>query len=742
MAAISSCPSPERLRQLLGPGLSPAEQADLVAHLDGCAECRRALERLTGASPGLLEAAGSLAGTAYFDEAALRRVLAHLEEDPDLTVLYRAGGRPAWVGTLLRPAQTPEALGRLGDYEVTGVLGRGGMGLVLKAFDPELKRPVAVKALARELAGDPVARQRFAREARAAAAVRHPNVIAIHAVSEADGLPYLVMEYAPGGSLQDYLDFHGRPAWRDAARLGAEIAAGLAAAHERGLIHRDIKPSNILLQTEWAPPGLGTAKIADFGLARVADEARLTQTGIVAGTPMYMAPEQALCEPLDARTDLFSLGSVLYALLTGQEPFPADSPVAVLRLVCEAAPRPIRELNPDVPEWLAAVVERLHARRPEDRFATAAEVADLLRYNLAHPDRPRPVAPPPRPARARRGRRRLVLAAFVGALFAGALLLGGALHQGGLPGGGQAREVRVPLRLTLRGHQGPVWSVAFAPDGKTLATGSDDGTLRFWDAQTGRQEARLPAHGAVFAVAFAHSGKFLVSGDSDGTLRLWGVDPPAEQAALPHRNGTGRRLSLSPDDRTVAVGSTAQAVELWDIPTRSLRKTLSGHHGTILAVTFSPDGRSLASSDASGQVRLWDPATGAERGGFRGDRLGVRVLAFSPDSRSLASAGTGGGEVRLWDAATRRLAASLPAQHNDVLNLAFSPSGRVLAGGSREGNLILWDVPSGRVLATFAAHQGRVWGLAFSPDGHTLATAGEDRQGKLWDVTGLPAGRS
>src|SRR5205807_1190797 len=178
---------------------------------------------------------------------------------------------------------------------------------------------------------------------------------AIHAVSEADGLPYLVMEYAPGGSLQDYLDFHGRPPWRDAARLGAEIAAGLAAAHERGLIHRDIKPSNVLLQTEWAPPGLGTAKIGDFGLARVADEARLTRTGIVAGTPMYMAPEQALCEPLDARCDLFSLGSVLYVLLTGHDPFPAGSPVAVLRQVCEAAPRPIRELNPEVPDWLAAV---------------------------------------------------------------------------------------------------------------------------------------------------------------------------------------------------------------------------------------------------------------------------------------------------------------------------------------------------------------------------------------------------
>jgi eukaryotic-like serine/threonine-protein kinase len=738
MAAVSSCPSPDRLRQLLRQELPPAEQADLVAHLDGCADCRRALERLAGAPPGLLKAAGSLRDTAYLDEVALRRVLVQLEEDPDLTALHRPGGRPAWVGSLLQPAQVPDTLGRLGDYDVTEVLGRGGMGLVLKANDAELKRPVAIKVLARELAGDPVARQRFAREARAAAAVRHPNVIAIHAVSEADGLPYLVMEYAPGGSLQDYLDFHGRPPWRDAARLGAEIAAGLVAAHERGLIHRDIKPSNVLLQTEWAPPGLGTAKIGDFGLARIADEARLTRTGIVAGTPMYMAPEQALCEALDARCDLFSLGSVLYTLLTGQEPFPAGSPIAVLRQVCEAAPRPVRELNPEVPAWLATVVERLQAKRPQDRFATAAEVAELLRYNLAHPDRPRRVAPPPgRPRPRTRPSRRLVLAVFVGALLAVGLLLGGALDQGSPPGRG-APEMQVPLRVALRGHQGPVLAVAFAPDGRSLATGSDDASLRFWDAATGREKAKLPAHSALFAVAFAHNGQFLVSDDIDSTLRLWDVDPPAEGKVLARH--AGRRLSISPDDRTVAVGSTANAVQLWDVPTRKLRRTLAGHHGSILAVAFSPDGRTLASSDATGQVRLWDPSTGSERGDFRGGRLRVRALAFSPDSRSLASAGSG-GEVRLWDAATGQLAGSFPTLGGDVFNLAFAPSGAILAGGTREGNLILWEVASARVLASFRAHQGGLWGLAFSPDGRTLATCGDDRLGKLWDVGGLPAGR-
>src|SRR5262249_51154533 len=282
-----------------------------------------------------------------------------------LAALQTLPGSATWVRSFLRPAEG-DVLGQLETYRVTELLGQGGMGVVLKAFDPPLKRWVAIKVLSPGLAGDRVPRQRFAREAQAAAAVRHENVITIHAVSEANGLPFFVMEFVAGGSLQDYLDRRGPPDWRTATRLGVEIASGLAAAHGRGLIHRDIKPSNILLQADGEAGGQGTVKISDFGLVRVTDESRLTQTGIVAGTPMYMAPEQALCEPLDARADLFSLGSVLYALCTGQEPFPADSPVAVLRLVCEAAPRPIRELNPDVPEWLAAVVERLHARRPED----------------------------------------------------------------------------------------------------------------------------------------------------------------------------------------------------------------------------------------------------------------------------------------------------------------------------------------------------------------------------------------
>jgi tRNA A-37 threonylcarbamoyl transferase component Bud32 len=745
MEADSPCPPADRLRQLLAGETPAAEQAEVIAHLDECAACQRVLEDLAGADPALLRAATALQRTQYTDEAPLRRVLDRLGDDVTLSRLYGPEGGTATLQSLLRPAASAEALAQLENYEVLELLGQGGMGVVLKAFDRDLKRWVAIKVLAPDLASDHVARQRFAREAQAAAAVRHEHVITIHAVSEVNGVPFLVMEYVAGGSLQDYLDGHPPPPWLTIARLGAEVAEGLAAAHAHGLVHRDIKPSNILLEPG-AADDLGAARIGDFGLARVADEARLTQTGIVPGTPMYMSPEQALCEPLDGRADLFSLGSVLYALCTGSEPFPAGTPMAVLRQVCEATPRPIREVNPAVPDWLAAAVERLHAKRPADRFASAAEVADFLRYNLAHPDRPRrlPLSrPAPRPPRRRR--QILLAVALAALLLAAGVVLGVMSGWGHLPGGGlfgAAQASRVPLRATLRGHSASVWSVAFAPDGRLLATGSDDATLRFWDAATGREQAALSGHNsAVLAVAFAHSGKFLLSGDSDGTLALWDVATRQEGLPLPHQSGNIRRLSISPDDRTVAVSGGAQGVDLWDLDSRTIRRTLSGHRGSVSAIAFAPDSQTLATGDATGHIHLWDPSSGAERTSFVADPLNLRALAFLPDSQTLASAGNGDKDVKLWKVATQEQIAALSGYENPVLSLAASRDGRLLATGSPDGSVKIWDVPSAQVRAALQAHQGRVLAVAFAPDGRTLATVGEDRLGKLWDLSGLAGDR-
>jgi len=273
----------------------------------------------------------------------------------------------------LQPTSRADALGSLGHYEILQVLGRGGFGIVFRAFDKTLERVVAIKVLAPEMAATSPARKRFLREARAAAQVRHENVVQIHAVEETP-LPYLVMEFVPGETLQQRLDRTGPLDPAEIVPISRQLAEGLAAAHEAGLIHRDVKPANVLME---AGPRL-RLKITDFGLARAANDASITQSGLVSGTPLYMSPEQACGDTLDHRTDLFSLGSVLYLLVTGRPPFRADTPLAVLKRVVDDTPRPIRDIIPEAPQWLCDIIAKLQAKNPDDRFQSARELADLL----------------------------------------------------------------------------------------------------------------------------------------------------------------------------------------------------------------------------------------------------------------------------------------------------------------------------------------------------------------------------
>ena len=269
---------------------------------------------------------------------------------------------------------------RLGPYRLVKPLGNGGMGVVYLAEDTQLGRRAAVKVMRPEMAAyDPRAYERFLREARAAAAVRHDNVVTVYHASEENGIPYLAMELLRGTSLSAYLAKGPPPTIPVATRLGREIAEGLAAAHAKGLVHRDIKPANI-----WLEAPNGRVKVLDFGLARAAgpDQPgpdRLTGSGLVVGTPGYMSPEQARGIPLDERTDLFSLGVVLYLLCTGKEPFAGTNPTAVLTALAVDRQKPARELNPKVPDALSELIDRLLEKKPEDRPPSAAEVAKALR---------------------------------------------------------------------------------------------------------------------------------------------------------------------------------------------------------------------------------------------------------------------------------------------------------------------------------------------------------------------------
>lgn len=357
---VPSC-DPSLLFDYLEDRLSPQKETVVEEHLSSCDECRNRISASAGSGDDWTNITGALR-TDEFDSLTT-------EDSPQLL----------WPLKLLGPTDDPHMLGRIGPFEVSGCVGVGGMGVVFKARDPALDRYVAVKVLAPHLAASHTARARFAREAKAAAAVVHDNVIALHQVSEYQGLPYLVMPYLPGPSLEHRLQRKGKLAPVEALRIARQVAAGLAAAHEQGLIHRDIKPANIMLSGDTE-----RAVITDFGLARAADDATLTQSGTLAGTPQYMAPEQARGDHTDAQSDLFSLGSVLFAMLTGEPPVPLLSGSETIRKVSQNAPPRIEDCLANVPKELKEAVGRLHCFDPQHRVANAIEADHLLKTAMAN----------------------------------------------------------------------------------------------------------------------------------------------------------------------------------------------------------------------------------------------------------------------------------------------------------------------------------------------------------------------
>ncbi len=365
--------SVELLANAVANRLTADEEAALYDHLEHCESCCARMEQLAGGEQWQQEAA-SLLATDELDAAVPEPMV---WSEVDFSVEH------------LDPSEDVNVLGQLGGYDVLAIIGRGGMGVVLKAFDRELKRYVAIKALSPHLAHSSVARKRFAREAQAAAAVVNPHVIAIHHVQPTGRLPFLIMPLLTGESLAQRLKSRAPLELTEVLRIGMQAAVGLAAAHDQGLVHRDVKPANIFLEK-----GVERVVITDFGLARAADDVSMTRLGVVAGTPEYMSPEQARGEALDGRSDLFSLGCVLYEMATGVSPFRSDSTIATLRRIVDDRPAAIASLAPELPPWFSYIVERLLSKDPTHRFASASEVSQLLEACLSHLQQPTSVPLP------------------------------------------------------------------------------------------------------------------------------------------------------------------------------------------------------------------------------------------------------------------------------------------------------------------------------------------------------------
>jgi len=821
-----------------------------------------------------------------------------------------------------------EAIGTfIGPYKLLEKIGEGGFGIVYMADQQApVRRRVALKIIKPGMDTESVL-VRFKGELEALSMMDHPNIArALDAGATDSGRPYFVMELVRGIPITDYCD-QSNLSVGERLELFVQVCRAVQHAHQKGIIHRDIKPSNILVTLHDGRP---VPKVIDFGVAKAIDrsltaETLFTRFAEMVGTPLYMSPEQAEMTSLDidTRADVYSLGVILYELLTGSTPFDKER---MRRAAFDEIRRIIREEEPPKPstristlgDTRATVAARRHSepnrlsqlvrgdldwivmkaleKDRARRYETANGLAmDVQRYL---DDKPVEACPPSASYRFHKFARRNKAALATGAIVLTALVTGTGLsiwqairatraeqlattslqaeteaHQEAAAAAageklqreradreraeamrqrqvalrelyvsqmnlahqewdaGRAKRVMELLegqrpqsgdrdlrgfdwyyrwrlchseRLTLPRREDQVNSVAFSPDGKTLATSStvielwdlpqchlraslkipgreisvvvfspdgsklasasDDNLARIWDPQTGNELAILRGHSdRVLAAAFSPDGKRLATCGYDGTVKLWSLEKSgagseiAPSMTLPHSLRTFG-VAFSPDGRLLASTGKDRTVRLWDASSGKLRATLEGHKDALTPIVFSPNGKLLASGSDDTTIKLWDPQSGHEVMTLTGHKDWVESLAFSPDGRFLASGGRD-CTVRVWETGSLETAnssgkfAKSPPQtitgwtifkgHTEPVNsVAFSPDGKTLASASSDHTAKLWDVARGQEQVTLAVSTGRLFMVACSPDGQLVASGGDDNVIRVWDASSRRLRRS
>jgi len=681
------------------------------------------------------------------------------------------------------PPTTPDAPP---GYEIEAVLGHGGMGVVYRARHRGLGRACALKMI---LAGGHASdddRQRFRTEAQAAARLQHPNIVQIFEIGTHHGQPFMALELCLGGSLGQKLAA-GVLAPRDAAELVRTLAVAVQAAHAAKVVHRDLKPANVLLTADGQP------KLTDFGLAKKLDEAGRTHTGAVLGTPSYMAPEQAQGRgDVGPAADVYALGGLLYACLTGRPPAQAATAMDTLLQVLFAEPASVRQLNAAVPRDLETIAHKCLQKDPARRYASAqALAADLGRFLRGEPIAARPVGAVERAARwVRRNAvvsalaALVVLALAVGvgvasyfAVAAGreataarqaeadakeeayrakvarhAMQIDSALRAWDADDLTQAERLLEGVHPTfgdnwetghlraichrrgraVRGHAGEVRDLAYAPDGKTLVVAGDGAMPTVRDAWTGKELVALEGEAdTVAAVAFSPDGATIAAACHRG-VRLWDARTGRTIRTFPGRARPFGGIAFRPDGTAVAACCHDGTVTVWDA--RTGRELLSFADRDVECLAFSPNGATLATGGLLREFRVHDALTGEVLRRFGGILEGGSRICFRPDGVKLASARS--TRVGLWDVPTGQGAHWSDGAFTTVLAVAFSPDGKTLASAGADGAVRLWDAATGQVSRTLKGHPAGASGVAYHPGGTALASGGKDGSLRLWDLRG------
>jgi eukaryotic-like serine/threonine-protein kinase len=698
---------------------------------------------------------------------------------------------------------------RFGDYELIEEIARGGMGVVFKARQIRLNRLVALKTIIGGTLASPTMVGRFRREAEAAGNLEHPNIVPIYEVGEHHGEHYFSMRLIEGGSLEqriaDYAvpDPHAGDAPRSRsgmaarqtriARLLSTVARAVHHAHQRGILHRDLKPANILIDANGEP------QVTDFGIAKLlAGDGSSLQSLAVIGTPSYMAPEQAAgaAKQLTTAADVFSLGAILYQLLTRRLPFQGATPVETLQKVMGDEPVAPRTLNRAIDSDLETICRKCLSKDPYRRYGSAEALADDLdRWLSGEPIAARPV---PQAERVWRWCRRQPVLAGLAASLATAVLAGlvisgwqwrraernavvlreslyaadmGVAYQAWESGNiARARDLldhqrprrgETDLRTfewrylsglarqkelrTIKSGSAEIWGSALSPDGRILATGGGDGRIQLWDPASGAVLAAFQASSnIIYCLAFSPDGTLLAAATATSDVHLWDVASRTLVAKLGGHRAAVLSVAFSRDGTMLAsmagypyATDTPAELSLWDVASRRRTATLVGHTSSSGWMSFSPDGRVLATPHGNGKVILWDVSAKTMAGELTGHTGLVLSVRFSPDGTLLATGGID-GSVRLWDSASGRMVALLGSHQGAVYSVAFSPRGDRLVSGGLDHSLKLWNTKKHARVATFKGHTSRIFSVSYAPDDRSVATASLDGTAKIWDVTGTP----
>jgi len=660
-------------------------------------------------------------------------------ESPAVTHLHGAPSPP--------PSQ-------IGHYQIQGRLGSGGMGEVFKAHDEKLRRVVALKLLPIEFTSDPHRIKRFEQEALTASRLNHPNIITIFEITHSEETHFIVEEFVDGSTLRDLLlktesQTQHPLKLEQALDIAIQIARALKAAHTAWIIHRDIKPENIMIRED------GLVKVLDFGIAKLvgereppiqhshssADAPLLTIPGAIMGTASYMSPEQARGEPLDGRTDLFSLGTLLYEMVTGVQLF-AGSNTSDVRQNLERADEIVRSRLGHAPKELQPILRRALKSNREERYSLAGEFLEDLSALKARLES--------------RTARRIVTFSALAVVIAVAIV--------GVSAFLSVTETWEE-KILRDGHTAAVRRAVFSPDGNLLVSASEDHQVIVWDFARRMSLKNLSGHTApVTTVAFSPDGKWFVSGSEDQSLILWNADRFEKEAVWHDRPAAVMTASFSQDGSLLAY-SHGESVIIRETRTWSKTRELHGRigygnyvfldnnhildshvdvwdidSGEIVSdspeewaanwIAPSPDGKRWATIDVPGDVKLLDVARRRFIFSQQAHHDHGRDIAYSPDGKLIASASE---RILLWDAST--MAKIAPLEYESVVwSVAFSPDGRWLVSTHGDGSILIWDVVNRELEANLREHSGAVRSIAFSPDGQRFATTSDDHSVILWNA--------